>query len=344
MKVDMSDEVVKLSHGAGGSTEDTLIHELFLKLFEKRQARDGIALDALDDGASIRVGDYEIIVTTDGHTVDPIFFPGGDLGRLAACGAINDTAVMGAEPVALLDSIIVEEGFPMEDLKRIVSSMNEAAKEADVAIIAGDFKVMPKGSLDGMIISTTGVGILKGKRILDSNAEPRDKVIITGTIGDHGISLMSKREGLSFETELVSDVSPIHETVRAGIEAGDVKAMKDCTRGGLAMALNDIASKSEVSIWLDSGSIPVKQSVQAASDMLGLDPLEVTCEGKAVMVVSADDADSILEAVKSTKYGKDACIIGEVKEERPGMVLLRTVVGGTRILRKPLSEPIPRVC
>ncbi len=340
----MSDEVVKLSHGAGGSTEDTLIHEIFLKLFEKRQARDGIALDALDDGASIRIGDYEVIVSTDGHTVDPIFFPGGDLGRLAACGAINDTAVMGAVPVALLDSIIVEEGFPMEDLKRVVSSMNTAAKEADVAIIAGDFKVMPKGSLDGMIISTTGVGILTGKRVLDSQAEPGDKVIITGTVGDHGIALMSKREGLSFETELVSDVAPLHEVTKAAMDTGDIKAMKDCTRGGMAMALNDIAGKSNVSIWLDSASIPVKQSVQAASDMLGLDPLEVTCEGKAVIIVSADTAEAVLNAVRATKYGADACIIGEVKKDRPGMVLLRTVVGGTRILRKPLSEPIPRVC
>ena len=340
----MTDDVVKLSHGAGGSTEDTLIHELFLKMFEKRQARDGIALDALDDGASIKIGEYEVILSTDGHTVDPIFFPGGDLGRLAVCGAVNDTAVMGAEPVAILDSIIVEEGLPMEDLKKIVSSINMAAKEADVAIIAGDFKVMPKGSLDGMVISTTGVGILKGKRVLDSQAEPGDMVIITGSVGDHGIALMSKREGLSFETELVSDVSPIHETVAAAMEAGEVKAMKDCTRGGLAMALNDIAGKSNVSIWLDSTKIPVKESVRAASEMLGLDPLEVTCEGKAVMIVSANDAEKILRAVRETKYGRDAEIIGEVKSERAGLVLLRTVVGGTRILRKPLSEPIPRVC
>ncbi len=340
----MTDDVVKLSHGAGGSTEDTLIHELFLKIFEKRQARDGIALDALDDGASIKIGEYEVILSTDGHTVDPIFFPGGDLGRLAVCGAVNDTAVMGAEPVAILDSIIVEEGFPMEDLKKIVSSINEAAKEADVAIIAGDFKVMPKGSLDGMVISTTGVGILRGKRVLDSQAEPGDKVIITGSVGDHGIALMSMREGLSFETELVSDVSPIHETIASAMEAGEVKAMKDCTRGGLAMALNDIAGKSNVSIWLDSARIPVKESVQAASDMLGLDPLEVTCEGKAVLIVSAVDAEKILKAVRETKYGADAEIIGEVKSERAGLVLLRTVVGGTRILRKPLSEPIPRVC
>ena len=301
-------------------------------------------MDALDDGASIRVGEYEVILSIDGHTVDPVFFPGGDLGRLAVCGAVNDTAVMGAEPVAILDSIIVEEGFPMEDLKKIVASMNTAAKEANVAIIAGDFKVMPKGSLDKMVISTAGVGILKGKRVLDSQAEPGDKVIITGTVGDHGIALLSKREGLSFETELISDVSPIHEVAKVAIDAGEVKAMKDCTRGGIAMALNDIAEKSGVSIWLDSGKIPVKESVRAASDMLGLDPLEVTCEGKAVMVVAGGDADKILAVVKQTKYGADAEIIGEVREDRKGMVLLRTVVGGTRILRKPLSEPIPRVC
>jgi hydrogenase expression/formation protein HypE len=340
----MTDDVVKLSHGAGGSTEDTLIHDLFLRLFEKRQAMEGIALDALDDGASIKVGDYEVILSIDGHTVDPIFFPGGDIGRLAVCGAVNDTVVMGAEPVAILDSIIVEEGYPMERLRKIVNSMNEAAKEANVAIIAGDFKVMPKGSLDGIVISTTGVGVLKGKRILDSQAEQGDAVIITGTVGDHGIALLSKREGISFETELVSDVSPIHETIKAAMEAGEVKAMKDCTRGGLSMALNNIAEKSNVSIWLSAGKIPVNKSAQAASDMLGLDPLEVTSEGKAVLVVKAKDAEKILQAVRDTKYGKKAEIIGEVKAERPGLVLLRTVVGGTRILRKPLSEPIPRVC
>ena len=340
----MSEEVVKLSHGAGGSTEDTLIHELFLKIFEKRQTMDGISLDALDDGASIKIGDNEVILSIDGHTVDPIFFPGGDLGKLAVCGAVNDTAVMGAEPVAILDSIIVEEGFSMESLKKIIASMNETAKEANVAIIAGDFKVMPKGSLDQMVISTAGVGVLRGKRVLDSNAEPGDKVIITGSVGDHGIALLSKREGLSFETELISDVSPLQETIKAAMDAGEVKAMKDCTRGGLAMALNEFAEKSSVSIWLDSDKIPVNPSVRAASDMLGLDPLEVTCEGKAVMVVSAGNAKTILEALRKTKYGKEAQIIGEVREDRKGMVLLRTVVGGTRILRRPLSEPIPRVC
>jgi len=340
----MTDDTVKLSHGAGGATEETLIQTLFLKVFERRQAMDGIALDALDDGASIKVGDTEIILSTDGHTVDPIFFPGGDLGRLAVCGAVNDTAVMGAEPVAVLDSIIVEEGYPMAKLRRIVESMNEAANEAGVAIIAGDFKVMPKGSLDGMVISTTGVGVLKGPRVLDSQARPGDKVIVTGTVGDHGIALMSKREGLAFQTELTSDVAPIHEVTAAAQRAGDVHCMKDPTRGGLAMALNEIAAKSRTSIWLDADKIPVKPSVRAASEMLGLDPLEVTCEGKAVIVTSGDTAEAVLSAVKKTRYGADAQIIGEVRGERPGLVLLRTVVGGTRVLRKPLGEPIPRVC
>ena len=340
----MTDETVKLSHGAGGATEETLIHQLFLKTFTRRQALDGIALDALDDGASIKAGDTEIILTADGHTVDPIFFPGGDLGRLAVCGAVNDTAVMGAWPVAVLDSVIVEEGYPMQNLRRIVDSMNEAAAEADAAIIAGDFKVMPRGTLDGMIISTTGVGVLRGHRVLDSQARPGDRVIVTGTVGDHGIALMSRREGLSFETQLTSDVAPINETTAAAQDAGEVHAMKDPTRGGLAMALNEIAAKSGTSIWVDADSIPVKPSVRAASEMLGLDPLEVTCEGRAVIVASPDTADAVLAAVKKTRHGADAVIIGEVKWERPGSVLLRTVVGGTRILRKPLGEPIPRVC
>lgn len=340
----MVEETVKLSHGAGGATEDTLIRQLFLKVFENRQARDGIALDALDDGASIRVGQFEVILSIDGHTVDPLFFPGGDLGRLAVCGAVNDTAVMGAEPVAILDAMIVEEGFPMKDLRRIVESMNEAAIEAGVAIIAGDFKVMPRGSIDGMVLSTTGIGLLRGKRILDSQARPGDKIILTGTVGDHGIALMSKREGLEFETSLVSDVSPIHETIAEAMGAGEVHCMKDMTRGGMAMALNDIAFKSRASLWLQQDAVPLKPSVRAASGMLGLDPFEVTCEGKATLIVERDDADSVLAAVKSTKYGKDAAIVGEVREDHPGMVLLRTLVGGTRILRKPIGEPIPRVC
>ena len=338
------DEYVKLSHGAGGTAMDALIKELFIGGFTRRQALGGIALDALDDGASIKVGDREVILTIDGHTVDPLFFPGGDLGKLAVCGAVNDTAVMGADPIAILDSIIVEEGFPMKDLKRLVASMNKVAEEAKVAVISGDFKVMPVGTLDGIVISTAGVGLLRGPRVLDSLAKTGDKVIITGTVGDHGIALMSIREGLSFKTELISDVAPITEIVSAALHVGGVHAMKDATRGGLSSALNEFAEKSHVSIWLEDGKVPVKRAVRTASDMLGLDPYEVTCEGKAVICVAPDNADAVLSAIKATKYGEDAAIIGEVREDHPGMVLMKTLVGGTRILRKPIGEPIPRVC
>jgi hydrogenase expression/formation protein HypE len=318
----MSEDMVKLSHGAGGAIQDKLIQELFLKIFKKRQVNDGIGLDHLDDGASIKLGDLEVILTIDGHTVDPIFFPGGDLGKLAVCGAVNDISVMGANPIAVLDYIIVEEGYSMEKLRKIIDSMNMAAMEAGVAIIAGDFKVMPKGSIDNIVVSTTGVGILKGKRILDSNSKPGDIVIVTNNIGDHGISL----------------------TIKAALLAGDVHSMKDITRGGLSMALNDIAGKSGISIWLDADKIPVDPSVKAASEMLGLDPYEVTCEGAAVVVVCKDSAQKVLRAIKKTKYGKKSEIIGEVRRDHPGLVLLRTGIGGTRILRKPLGEPIPRVC
>jgi len=340
----MLGEFITLNHGAGGEEEEKLIKELFIGGFEARRVGNGVGIDAMDDSAIIPPTHKELVITTDGHTVDPIFFPGGDLGRLAICGAVNDVAVMGAEPIAILDSIICEEGFPIADLKRLVQSMNQSAKEAGVSIIAGDFKVMPRGSLDKVIIATTGVGFLKGGRVLDSQAQPGDKVILTSSVGDHGIALLSKREGLSFETELVSDVSPLNHTIGAAMEAGTIRAMKDCTRGGLSMALNNIAESSGVSIWIEQEAIPVKQTVEAASSMLGLDPLEITCEGAAVIVVDPQDAENVLAAVKATKYGKHAALIGEIREERPGMVLLATQVGGTRILRKPLGEPIPRVC
>ena len=338
-------EIIKLSHGAGGAYMDELIRRLFLEGFKLRKALDGVGLDALDDGASLRVGDREVVVSIDGHTVDPIFFPGGDLGRLAISGAVNDVAVMGARPVAILDAIIVEEGYSVEKLRRLVRSMNETAQEAGVAIISGDFKVMPRGHLDRVVITTCSIGLLEaGRRILDSGARPGDKVIITGPIGDHGIALMSAREGLAFETELRSDVAPIWCVVEAALKAGEVRAMKDPTRGGLSAALNTIAEKSGVSIWIDEDRVPIREEVRAASEMLGLDPYEVTCEGRAIIIVSPETAEDVLRAVRRTRYGGEAEIIGEVRGERPGYVLLRTMVGGTRVLRKPLGEPIPRVC
>ncbi len=339
------EDVIKLSHGAGGAYMDELVKELFLGGFNLRRALNGVGLDALDDGASLIVGDREIVVSIDGHTVDPIFFPGGDLGRLAISGAVNDVAVMGAKPVAILDAIIVEEGYSMGRLRALVRSMDETAQEAGVAIISGDFKVMPRGHLDKVVITTCSIGILEaGRRILDSGARPGDKVIVTGPIGDHGIALMSAREGLEFETELKSDVAPIWCVVEAALKAGEVRAMKDPTRGGLSAALNTIAEKSGVSIWIDEERVPIREEVRAASEMLGLDPYEVTCEGRAIIIVSPETADDVLKAVRGTRHGREAEIIGEVRGERPGYVLLRTMVGGTRVLRKPLGEPIPRVC
>jgi hydrogenase expression/formation protein HypE len=265
----------------------------------------------------------------DGHTVEPLFFSGGDLERLAISGTVNDTSVMGARPIAVLDSIVVEEGYRIEDLQRLVTSMDATAKEADVMVIGGDFKVMPKGHLDGAVIATCGVGILEGGRILDSGARPGDIVLVIDSIGNHGIALMSAREGLSFETKLQSDVAPIWATVEAALGAGDIHAMKDPTRGGMSSALNDIAAKSGASIWLDQERVPIKDSVMVASDMLGLDPFEVACEGRAVMCVRAYGAESVLEAVRKTSYGEGAEIIWDVQANGSGYVLLRTLISGT---------------
>lgn len=336
---------ITLSHGAGGELTFEVIEKFFLRGFSVHSTMDGIGLEALDDGASIKTGGFEIVFSIDNYTVDPVFFPGGDIGRLAVSGTINDVSMMGAKPVAILDAVTVEEGFQFRDLKLIVKSMDKAAKETGVAIISGDFKVMPQGKLDKIVIAACGVGVVeRGDIILDSGAKPGDKVLVSGTIGDHGIALLSKREGLGFETEVVSDVAPIWDVVEAALKIGGVHAMKDPTRGGLAGALNEIAKKSKISIEIDEEKIPFKEPVVAAAEMLGLSPYELLSEGKAVIIVDGDLADETLQEVRKTKHGKEAEIIGEVKKGKPGYVLLNTLVGGTRILEKPLGEPIPRIC
>jgi hydrogenase expression/formation protein HypE len=341
----VSDEFLKLSHGAGGTLMDEVIKRIVLAVFSQRRALGGVGIDELDDGSSLKLDECEIVASMDGHTVSPIFFPGGDIGRLSISGTTNDIAMMGAKPVAILDSIMVEEGFSFNDLARITGSMEETAKEVNVAIIGGDFKVMPKGSLDKIVVATCGIGLAKkGGIVLDSGAKPGDKVILTGSIGDHGMALLAARDQFRLDMSLKSDVAPIWETVNAALSEGGVTAMKDPTRGGLASALNEIASKSRVSIWLDELNVPVKESVRTASEMLGLNPYEITCEGRAVICVSARFAEQTLEAVRRTKYGREATIAGEVRAEHPGYVLLRTGVGGTRVIEKPIGEPIPRVC
>jgi len=339
------DGEVLLAHGAGGTLMVELIKDIILKSISRRSVLNGIGLDEMDDGATIPLGDYEIVLSMDGHTVDPIFFPGGDIGRLAAAGTINDLAVMGARPLAIMDSIVVEEGFLLSDLEKIIKSMNETVEEVGAAIIHGDFKVMPKGKIDKIVISTAGVGLAeRGKVLKDSNLKQGDKVIVTGFVGDHGIALASVREGIEFEADIKSDVAPVWDVVEAALRVGGVHAAKDPTRGGLSMALNEMASKSGLSIWIKEKDIPIREEVKAASEVLGLNPLEVTCEGIAVLIVEGSVAEEVLEAIKKTKHGKHASIIGEVKKEPMRKVVLETVVGGKKLLEPPLGEPTPRVC
>lgn len=334
---------IGMNHGAGGEVMSNLIKETVLNNISKKSVNGGLSLDALDDGATIPIGDYEIVVSTDGHTVDPLFFPGGDIGRISAAGTINDVSVMGAKPLAITNAMIISEGFNIDDLDKIMKSMDEACREVDVAVVSGDTKVMEQDKIDGIVIVTTGFGLAKkGEIIKDSTLEIGDKIIITGSVGDHGMSLMSFREGFGFETDLKSDVAPMWSLIEKALKVGGVTAMKDPTRGGFANAINEMASKSNVGVLLHDDAIPVKREVKAVSEMLGIDPYEVANEGKVLMGVKADKAEEVLKAIKTDKYGKDAAIIGEVIEG--DYVLVQTPVGGERILEAPIADPVPRVC
>jgi hydrogenase expression/formation protein HypE len=335
---------ITIGHGAGGELMNQLLAQAVLKNISRKGAGE-VGLDDLDDGGSVSVGDVEVVVSTDSYTVKPIFFPGGDIGRLAMCGTINDVSVMGAKPLAVASALVIEEGFRTEDLERITKSMDEVSREAGVSIITGDTKVMEKNALDGIIITTTGIGIApKGKVIKDSNIRPGDKIILTGSLGDHGISLMSYREGFGFETSLKSDVAPLWGLIGRVLPLGGVRAMRDPTRGGLSATLNDWARKAGVGIVVREEKVPLKDGVKAASEMLGIDPFMVANEGKAVIGVEARKALGVLQAIKSTKLGRDAQIIGEVVDKYRGKVVLETVVGGRRIMEPPLGDPVPRVC
>jgi len=332
-----------MSHGAGGEIMQGLISDIILGNIQNKSVNGGVGLEALDDGATIPLGEYEIVISTDSHTIDPLFFPGGDIGRISMAGTVNDVAMMGARPLAIANAMVISEGFNMEDLERIVQSMDEVCQETGVAIVTGDTKVMESDKLDNMIISTTGIGIAPKNAITpDSGLKVGDKIILTGSVGDHGMALMSYREGFGFDTDLKSDVAPVWGMVEAALDIGGVHAMKDPTRGGIANALNEMAEKSGVGMFLDEDKIPVKREVIAASDMLGIDPYEVANEGKVVMGVAPEKADEILEAIRKNKYGKDAQIIGEVTQDKH--VILETSMGGKRILEAPIADPVPRVC
>jgi hydrogenase expression/formation protein HypE len=337
---------VQLIHGGGGQLQNELV-QFITKGISLRSVNNGVGLDAFDDGATIPLPncDQEIVFSADGHIVDPLFFPGGNLGILAACGTINDIIMMGATPLAMSSVMIIEEGMSFDTLGKITRGFNTSCANANVAIITGDTKIMPRLALNGMIMSTSAVGLKpKSRKILDSNCQPDAKVILTGSMGDHGAALMALREGIELETNLQSDVCALTPLLPIIEQCPDILAMKDPTRGGVAAALNEWATKSHVSIWLDESKLVIKKEVKAVCDILGLDPLEITNEGKALICVKKEDADHCLQLLRTSSIGKDAQIIGEVKADKPGVVLMKTRLGGHRIIEMPMGEPIPRVC
>ena len=333
-----TDKVI-LGHGSGGTLSRDLLNRLFLPELGKAAPR------ALDDSAIVVMNGQQYALTTDSHVVSPLFFPGGDIGRLAICGTVNDLAMVGATPIALTCGFVLEEGLSFDILQRIVTSMKETAEEAGIYIAAGDTKVVGKGSADKLFINTSGVGkISKGVNISGANAQEGDVVIVSGTLGDHGIAVLSARENLGFETKLESDVAPLNHLVEAMISAGEVHVLRDPTRGGLATSLVEISEQSNVTIEIEEESLPVKPAVKAACEVLGFDPMYVANEGKLVAFVKESDADKVLDVMKNTKYGEDAVVIGRVTGTGKSQVRLKTAIGGTRLVDMLPGEMLPRIC
>jgi hydrogenase expression/formation protein HypE len=338
------DQRISLKHGAGGRAMRALIEDVFVKGFAETPV-DGIGLSAMDDGAALRVGDRWLVITTDSHVVHPVFFPGGDIGRLAIAGTVNDLAMMGATQVlALTCAVILEEGFARSDLERIQVSIHSTCQEAGAVIVTGDTKVMGRGELDGIVLNTTGIGLTE-RVVPDSGLRPGDRILVTGTMGDHGFAIMALRKGLELEGDLRSDVAPLNGLVACALAAGGsaVTAMKDPTRGGLSSALHEMADKSGVGIVLDERSVPVSPVVGAAADLLGIDPLHIANEGKAVLGVRPERADRVLAALRSHPLGEHAAIVGTCIAEHAGAVILDTGFG-RRLLSEPEGEPLPRIC
>jgi hydrogenase expression/formation protein HypE len=334
-------EQILIGHGSGGKMTQDLISRIFYPPFENPTLLRGDDAAVIEEFPSGRLA-----MCTDSHIVSPLFFPGGDIGRLAVCGTVNDLAMVGAEPLYLTAGFILEEGLRMEDLEKVALSMKAAADEAGVIIVAGDTKVAERGNADGLFINTCGVGsIPQGRQVGGAYAQPGDVVLISGTLGDHGIAVLAARGELVFETEVESDIAPLNHLVEAMFEASpNIHVMRDPTRGGLATTLNEIARQSGVAIHLDEKAIPVQPAVEAACEMLGFDPLYVANEGKLIAIVSREAADEILEAMHEAPYGEMACRIGEVKEDPVGRVLMRTSIGGTRIVDVLAGELLPRIC
>ena len=331
---------ILLGHGSGGKLSAELLKDVFLP------ALGNPVLNRLEDQAIVSLNGTRLAITTDSFVVKPLFFRGGDIGSLAVHGTINDLAMGGADPLCLSAAFILEEGLPTETLRRVVASMHQAADAAGVPIVTGDTKVVEKGSADGLFINTTGIGrVREGISLSASQAKPGDAILVSGFLGDHGIAILAEREGLQFETRVQSDSSALHTLVARLLEVTqDVRCLRDPTRGGLSSTLNEIAASSGVGMELDETSLPVREEVRGACEMLGLDPMYVANEGKLVAVVAASAANTVLHALQAHPLGTDAAIIGQVTQEHPGMVVMRTPFGTTRIVDMLAGDQLPRIC
>ncbi len=333
-------ETVLMGHGGGGRLSADLLRSTFLPAFSNS------ILDKLDDQALLDIGGAKLAFTTDSFVVKPIFFRGGDIGSLAVYGTVNDLAVGGATPLFLSAAFILEEGFPLESLRRIVDSMGAAARRAGVRIVTGDTKVVEKGSCDGMFINTAGIGVIATTlRLSADQARPGDVVLLSGSIGDHGIAILAEREGLSFETDIVSDAAPLNTLVADLLATGArIRCMRDPTRGGVASSCNEIAQSSGVGIQLEESAISLREEVRGACELLGLDPLYIANEGKLLAICAPEDADRLLAAMQRHLQGRDARIVGKVTSENSGLLTMRTALGATRIVDLLANDPLPRIC
>ena len=336
----MKPDKILLDHGSGGKISHDLTTGMLLPIF------DNPILAQLNDGAIFELEGMRLAFSTDSYTVDPIFFPGGNIGDLAINGTVNDVAMCGGDPVYLSVGLIIEEGFSMMDLEKILSEMGKAAETAEVTVVTGDTKVVPKGAVDKIFINTSGIGLIPPNvDIASHHAKPGDQIILSGTIADHGITILTRREGLSFESGVTSDTAPLNHMVKQMLTAGQgIRVLRDPTRGGVGTALNEIADKSKMGIKIYEEKIPLKKEVAAACELLGFDPLYLANEGKLLAFVSAKDAAAVLAAIQTNPYGKDAVVIGEVVEDHIGKVILETRIGGMRIVDMLAGEQLPRIC
>ncbi|MBC2705598.1 hydrogenase expression/formation protein HypE [Desulfobacula sp.] len=336
----MIEEKILLDHGSGGKASHTLFSNMILPLFENFE------LSKQDDGATLDVEGTTLAFSTDSYVVDPIFFPGGNIGDLAVNGTVNDISMCGAVPKYISVGLIIEEGLPIKDFKLILETMATAAKKAGVKIVTGDTKVVPRGKADKIFINTSGIGVIPPDvNVSGSNAKPGDKIIISGTIADHGITILSSREGLKFDSDIKTDSAPLNKMVQSVIQSDcDIHVLRDPTRGGIGTTLNEIASQSNVGIKIDEQSLPIRGPVQGICELLGFDPLYIANEGKLIAFVPEKYARKALELIQQDEFGKDAVIIGEVTSEDPGKVFLKTTIGGLRIIDMLTGEQFPRIC